>query len=163
MELAGEDAAPVDEDEEEREPVVLGTSTKQPTQQGKKRLTKRQKTETTEDDLLKKAIQCLDQSSGGTVKNDDRLELFGRYIATELRAILNTQAQRWAKLQIQSILFSAAQSQPSPAFSRPSLDIPYPQHYPPRPPPPPDRSSISSSVSPTSPFTDHSSFYSDMN
>ena len=65
--------------------------------------------------LLKEQFNVLDKAASST---DDCLEVFGRYVTTELRAVKNIQAQRWAKLQIQNIMFSAhteaQQSHPMP-------------------------------------------------
>ena len=153
VELAEEEGTPLEEEEEEPT-IVLGTSTKQPTQQAKKHVSKRQKIEASENDLIKRAIQCLDQPT----QSADGFELFGQYIATELRAILNPQAQRWAKLQIQNILFNAAQLESMPGTL--SQDMSYPHHYQHLPAPSPptssrfwlDRPSSSHSVSPVSPY-----------
>ena len=110
-------------------PIVLGKSTKQPTQQVKKP-TKRQKVVDAENDLLKKAIECMDRTTGETGTSADGFEHFGRYVATELRAITNPQGQRWAKLQIQNVLYNAAQSDAVPPHSQPPMDTHYPFYYP---------------------------------
>ena len=70
-----------------------------------KPLTKRQKMEAEECQLIKKAIACMDKATGDN--KEDVFELFGRYVASELRTIASSHAQRWAKLQIQNILFNA--------------------------------------------------------
>ena len=93
-------------DEDGNPPIILGTSTKQPTKIGRKP-TKRQKTEAVENDLIQKAIECMDKASQPTQSHADGFEIFGRYIASELWGILNPQAQRLAKLQIQAVLFNA--------------------------------------------------------
>ena len=131
--------------------VPHGTSTKQPIEgKGKKPLSKRQKLEITENELLKKAIDCLDKTAGEPASTPDGFEFFGRYIATELRAIVNPHAQRWAKLQMQNILFTAASDTSPHCYS--SLTPPY------RP-----ASSVSShSSSPPPPFMDYS-FHSKFN
>ena len=71
-----------------------------------KPLTKRQKVEAAENLLITKAIACMDKVSTSEGK-DDSFELFGRYVASELRTIASTSAQRWAKLQIQNVLYNA--------------------------------------------------------
>ena len=106
-----------DEDETLREPE---SSTKQPLQQGGKKPTKRQRLESIENDLLKKAIKCIDETTTGSEKMDS-VELFGQYVASELRA-LNNHSQRWVKLQVQNILFNAAQSETGVSFPQPSMD-----------------------------------------
>ena len=91
---------------------MMGISTKQPTKQGRKP-TKRQKTEAAENNLIQKAIVCMDKASHVPQQTEDGCELFGRYVASEVRAISNPQSQRWAKLQIQTVLFNA-QTEPPP-------------------------------------------------
>ena len=54
--------------------------------------------------------------------------MFGRYVASELRA-LNPQRQRWVKLQIQNTLFNAAQCETGVPFPHPTMDYFY-QPYP---------------------------------
>ena len=107
-------------------------STKQPLHVGRKP-TKRQRIEDTENALLEKAITVMQQSSLHLEETSDSAELFGRSVAAELR-MLNPQSQRWAKVQMQNILYSAALSetsptfpQPGPSFRQPSTDPLY-QH-----------------------------------
>ena len=50
----------------------------------------------------------------------DSAELFGRYVASELRA-LDSQSQRWVKLQIQNTLFTATQPNKCMPFSHPTM------------------------------------------
>ena len=47
-------------------------------------------------DIIKMAIACMDKATTGS--REGGFELFGQYVASELRAITNPQAQRWAKL-----------------------------------------------------------------
>ena len=58
-----------------------------------------------DDVLLKKAICCLEKV--GEKKKDDDDELFGLHVASELRHMESEQWKRWAKWQIQNILFNA--------------------------------------------------------
>ena len=60
----------------------------------------------------------IDPGSEGTM---DSAQLFGRYVASELKA-LNPQSQRWVKLQIQNTLYNAAQSEANASFSQPVVD-----------------------------------------
>ena len=92
------------EELEEEETQLPQKSTKRPLNQEKK-INKRQKTEAKEDELIKKAIECMDKAA--STSTEDGLDLFGRYVTMELRAIKNVHAQRWAKLQIQNILYGA--------------------------------------------------------
>ena len=102
-----------DDDDEDVAPIV---STKQPTKQGRKP-SKRQKTEAAETELLHQAIRCMEKSSASNPEpvKADGLDLFGQYVTSELQAISNPQAQRWAKLQIQTILYES-QLEPSTPF-----------------------------------------------
>ena len=122
-------------DEEEREgdtPIVLGTSTKQPTKQEKKP-TKCQQMEAAEGDLIQRAITCMDKAIGKRSTAADGYELFGRYVADELRTLPSPQTQRWAKLQIQQILYNVAevttQPQPVSSYLQPRMDALPPFHY----------------------------------
>ena len=108
-------------------PIEHVKSTKQPTE-GAEKLTKRARLENTENDLLEKAIKCIDQETVDSEVTVDSAELFGRYVASELRA-LKPQSQRWAKLQIQNTPFNAAQAEASVPFSQPTMD-PFYQPYP---------------------------------
>lgn len=87
--------------------------------------------EATENDLIKKAITCMDKATASSSKSEeDGFEIFGRYVASELRGITNAQSQRWAKLQIQNILYSV-QVEPSPygsAHSTPNYRFSSPQY-----------------------------------
>ena len=76
-----------------------------------KKPTKRQRIESAENDLLQKAIDCMDRSAVETETELDGFDFFGRYIASELRSLSNPQSQRWAKLQIQRVLYDAAQTE----------------------------------------------------
>ena len=106
-------------------------STKEPTQTGKRQSSRCQKLESAENQLLDKAIKCLDHavtatSASTTSESADSSEWFGRYVAAELRA-LPPQIQRWAKLQIQQILLNAStSSQPdsNSQFTHATIDPP---------------------------------------
>lgn len=105
-----DDADASDREHNETDPV-LGTpsSSKEPTQQQKR--TKRLRIETKEEELMQKALTCMEKATVGHVR-EDGLELFGRYVASELRAIPDPQDQSWAKLQIQNILYNAQMETP---------------------------------------------------
>lgn len=72
---------------------------------------KRQKLETDENQLIKKAIDCMNKATANENK-EDAFDIFGRYVASELRSIPSLHAQRWVKLQIQNIMYNA-QTEPS--------------------------------------------------
>ena len=81
-------------------------STKRPLSQSSTSSKKRKKMNP-EDELLHKAITCMETAMGETpTAKADEYDLFGRYIAAELRAIEDAQARCWAKLQIQTVLFN---------------------------------------------------------
>ena len=72
-----------------------------------------------EDMILQKAINVMDKS----VKKDDEDDIFGKYVATELRAIENPHVKRYTKWQIQSLIFSAHSGFPAqsgPSWQHPS-------------------------------------------
>lgn len=91
-------------------------STKRPTTTKDQRLTKRQKRE---EALMNKAIACMEKTSDRVQQKRDEDDIFGEYVASEMRAIQNVQMKRWVKFKIQSLFFSAHcefTSQPPPAF-----------------------------------------------
>ena len=95
-----------DDGEESSTPVK---STKRPTKRKEEKpLTKRQKIEASENELLAKAIACMDNATTNKCK-EDGFDIFGRYVASELRAVTTPAAQRWAKLQN---IFYDAQTEP---------------------------------------------------
>ena len=67
---------------------------------------KKRQLEKAENDLLAKAVKCLDYIASTPADTADGAELFGRYVASEMR-MLNPPSQQWVKLQIQKILFNA--------------------------------------------------------
>ena len=83
---------------------ILGTSTRQTTK-AEKKLTKRHKVEASESDLLQKAINYMATPEEPEMSVDG-FELFGRHVASELRALSYPHNQRLAKLQIQNVLFN---------------------------------------------------------
>ena len=68
---------------------------------------KKRQLEKAENDLLAKAVKCLDYIASTPADTADGAELFGRYVASEMQ-MLNTPSQQWVKLQIQKILFNAS-------------------------------------------------------
>ena len=124
---AGSSQCPGNDDTEvEEQEVTQVASTKQPTRP-QKRLTKRQRVEEAETQLIKKAITCIDKVKDANVSTEDGNDLFGRYVTTELKALPSPQAQRWAKLQIQNILYSVQADvtpQPQPPFYQTFRDAP---------------------------------------
>ena len=58
----------------------------------------------------------------------DGFDFFGRYIASELRSLSNPQSQRWAKLQIQRVLYDAAQTEAGVPPSQSSMGLPFQPH-----------------------------------
>ena len=63
----------------------------------------------------------MDKATTGESK-EDGFEIFGRYVASELRTMKTPNAQRWAKLQIQNILYGA-QAEPDPQPNGPSYSM----------------------------------------
>ena len=77
-------------------------STKRPTSSGTG-LTKRQKKESQEDELMKRAIACMEKVGDRNSKQDDD-DVFGLFVASELRSISDPQCKNRVKWQIKSIL-----------------------------------------------------------
>ena len=122
-----QDDSEVIQDDGDETPTETVNSTKQPLDIPKK-ATKRQRLATMEDELLEKAIKCIDQSTADSKGMLDSAELFGKYVASELRA-LKLEGQRWVKLQIQNTLFIAAQSENDVPFPQPGPMAPFYQPY----------------------------------
>ena len=94
------------EDPEEQQQV---RSTKRPTGSKEKKTSKRQKE--TEDIILHKAIDLMEQSSSKPISRDVD-DIFGEYVANELKTIKDGHLKRMVKFNIQSILFHSL-TQPS--------------------------------------------------
>ena len=58
-----------------------------------------------EDEIMEKAINCFEKATNEKVNHG--FDIFWRHIASELEAIPYPHLQRWAKLQIQQIIFTA--------------------------------------------------------
>ena len=104
----------IDDEEVLDEETSMPCSTKRPiTDKGPKE-TKRQKRENQEQALLQKAITCMETASASTSSTvRDADTVFGEYIASELRALQNTEMKRWLKHRIQSLIFSTTSTFPS--------------------------------------------------
>lgn len=102
-------------------------SIKEPTRVGKQ--SKKCQLEKAENELLAKAVKCLDQvaTTSGPADTADGAELFGRYVASEMR-MLDPPSQRWVKLQIQQILFHA-QSQMDRQFASGAVNLYSPSQF----------------------------------
>jgi hypothetical protein len=125
-------------------------STKKPTKVGRK--SKKRKTEAMEDELMQLAIESMSKAEPEQ-PSFDGFDKFGQYIASELRGMLNSQVQGWAKLQIQTILFECQMQQSglqSPSCSMmhmplgsPSQRYGGPSHSMPSPSPMPSPAAVS--------------------
>ena len=142
-------------------------STKRPTSTTRATpATKRKKRVEQEETLLQKAINCMD--------------IFGQYIAAELRSIENIHVKRYTKWQIQSLMFNAHSgfptqpgpsshsgfpTQPGPSWQQPGRSV-FPTHQMPimldrsandfpQPMAMAQRSSTPSPFPPSSPFPEH--------
>ena len=132
------------EDEEEpsaEESSIEPISTKKPTNKAtaNEKLTPRKRIEAKENELLQVAIECLKEE--GTKKgSEDADELFGKFVASELRTISDEHIKRQAKWKIQFALFEVHDflhhNQPPPwpnAYG--ACDPPLPRHIAPSPTP----------------------------
>ena len=86
-------------------------STKRPLEGKQSATFKRKKREAQEDVLLQKAIRCMEKSTSNNDEDKDKHkedddEIFGRYVATELRS-MDISVKRLTKWKIQSIIFGA--------------------------------------------------------
>lgn len=91
-------------------------SIKHPTERDH-RPSKRQNKELQEDALLKKAVECMERSATADAKNTtkrDATDIFGEYVATELRPIKNEETKRQVKFRHTAVLFT-----PCPLFPPP--------------------------------------------
>ena len=94
-------------DSESSDPVVRSTKRPLSTREQRPTCSKRQKKEMQEDVLLQKAIACMEKTGKVHQQKRDDDDIFGDYIASEMRAIQNVEMKRWVKFKIQSLLFSA--------------------------------------------------------
>ena len=95
----------IDDTDEDTAVENVVKSTKKPTQIGKQ--SKRLKLENSDNELLEKAVKCLDHVTATPANFADGADLFGQYVASELR-MLDPRSQAWVKLQIQQILFNVS-------------------------------------------------------
>ena len=81
-------------------------STKRPLPIKKEKLTTKKAKQEKEDILLNKATACKEKANGKEDSLDEH-DIFGKYVAHELRSISNVRLQRWVKWNIQTpyILF----------------------------------------------------------
>ena len=129
-------------------------STKRPIEGKATKLTKRQK-EKKEDILLKKAIECMEKSmsEGTKLQKKDPDEVFGEYVATELKNVTDMKQKRIIKYKIQSVLFTALT--PTPSFEPSNNYFNFPPQaagWPDSRSPTPDWSSYNSQYLTSSPF-----------
>lgn len=97
-------------------------STKRPIEKKTFKPNKRQK-EQQEDALLTKAMGLIERSAAtAEAKNSERDadDIFGEYIAMELKSIKNEEMKRLVKFRIQSLLFSTLSSHPMTAIPPPA-------------------------------------------
>ena len=84
-------------------------STKRPLEGGKSKPTKvsKQFKQNPEDVLLMKAIECIEKTTANDNRNqkNDPDDIFGEYIATELKSIQDMNQKRAIKFRMQSLLF----------------------------------------------------------
>ena len=103
-------------------------STKRPISKGKKSASKYAKPEreNPEDILLKKAIQCMERNTDNALQEKDADDVFGQYIATELKGVPDINQKRIIKHRIQSVLLTALVPGTSdPHFSYPNSSSPW--------------------------------------
>ena len=83
-------------------------STKRPTNTIKdSKITKRKKCELHEDLVLERAISCMEKAEHNVPKSTDGDDVFGQYVASELKSIDNPYVKRITKWKIQSLIFHA--------------------------------------------------------
>lgn len=104
-------------------------STKWPISKGKQsasKCAKSVKKENPEDILLKKAIQCMERNTDNALQKNDADDVFGQYIATELKGVQDINQKRIIKHRIQSVLLTALVPGTSdPHFSYPNSSLPW--------------------------------------
>ncbi|XP_033097419.1 uncharacterized protein LOC117101550 [Anneissia japonica] len=67
--------------------------------------------------LLVQAVSCLERVSD-RLAVEDQCSVFGKHVANELRSVTSLEAQRWARMKIQNILYEAQ------TFVNPSSSVP---------------------------------------
>lgn len=85
---------------------------------------------------MEKALAYLESSTNPTESTPDEYDIFGKHIAAELKSTSSLDARRWAKLQIQTIIFRAqteSRHLPTPPFRCFSTQPPLHQNQDPPP------------------------------
>ncbi len=70
-----------------------------------------------EDVLLTRTLDCMEKATNKKVRAGDRYDIFGQFVASEMREILDPEWSRWAKQKILNILCSAQSGGPDPESS----------------------------------------------
>ena len=95
-----------DEDEGDIVADVAKTSTERPLPNLKTKSTKKQKVEAEEIALLKQTVSALEKVGSRATKNDSTADdLFGQYIASELKGVNDEYIKRLMKHKIQNVIF----------------------------------------------------------
>ena len=81
-------------------------STKRPTNTKESNISKRKKREL-KDLILERAISCMEKAEHNVPKSTDSDDVFGQYVASELKSMENPQMKRITKWKIQSLIFYA--------------------------------------------------------
>ena len=104
--------------EEKEETAFKDTKRKLPY---KESLSKKSRLDKKEEILLDSAIAYMSTSSKST--SNDEHDVFGKYIASELRSIKEARVQRWIKWSIQNTLYTAQCGMTPP--TRPTHQMPF--------------------------------------
>ena len=103
-------------------------STKRPTTV-KEPNTKRKKRESQEDLILQRAVSCMERAEKNITKGNgnDGDDVFGQYVAFELKSMDNPHIKRVTKWKIQSLIYhthSECALQPYPPWQHPEQPLP---------------------------------------
>ncbi|XP_071949584.1 uncharacterized protein [Antedon mediterranea] len=78
--------------------------------------------------LVAQAVSCIERVSS-RLALEDQFSVFGKHVANELRSVPTLDAQRWARMKIQNILYEAQTlANPSNSTNRPSVEMSLGRH-----------------------------------
>ncbi len=95
---------------------------------------RKRKLSSVEDLLLQRALDNIDSVAQKRERTSDRYEIFGMYVASEMREIANPEWFRWAKQKIQAVLCTAQAGTLPHSLCDATAGGGRERHSPPRPP-----------------------------
>ena len=91
----------------QKETEIKSTKRPLPDQKQISKKFKQEKMKEQEDQLIQKAIACMDNAATKKTDKEDEFNIFGKYVANEVLSIADVKTQRWVKWTIQNSLYAA--------------------------------------------------------